>query len=200
MGVLRALYERAYRRGATRWDTGITPPEVVRAIEGPDALEPGRALDLGCGTGTNALYLAQHGWFVTGVDFSSLAISSARRKAEWVSGVTFVEGDVTRLGDLGVDGPFDFVLDIGCFHSVAPRRRNAYAREVARVARPRATMMIFAFGPQLRWPGSAPTREREIRDRFGRAFELADVELGTEPPGAAWFTLRRREGGIATTS
>ena len=192
MGILRSSYERAYRRGASGWDTGITPPELMALLEGPNALEPGRALDLGCGTGTNAITLAQHGWFVTGVDFSSLAISSARRKADWVSGVSFVEGDVTRLGELGVDGPFDLVVDIGCFHSVAPNRREAYAREVARVTRPGGVFLVFAFGPWLRLPGSRRTREREIRRRFERAFDLERVELGTTPPGVAWFTLRRR--------
>ena len=194
MAILRALYERAYRGGAPGWDTGISPPELVALIEGPDALEPGRALDLGCGTGTNALYLAQHGWFATGVDFSSLAISSARRKSDFTSGVTFVEGDVTRLAELGVDGPFDLLLDIGCFHSVAPNRRDDYVRGAARVERPGATFLLFAFGPWLRWPGSRRTREPEVRRRFGGAFDLVRIELGTEPPGAAWFTLRRRGG------
>jgi SAM-dependent methyltransferase len=200
MGMLRALYERAYRNGAPRWDTGISPPELVAVIEGAEALAPGRALDLGCGTGTNALYLAQHGGFVTGVDFSSLAISSARRKADWTSGVTFVEGDVTRLGELGVDGPFDLLLDIGCFHSVAPNRRDEYVRGAARVATPGATFLLFAFGPWLRWPGSRRTREPEIRRRFGRAFELERIEPGTEPPGAAWFTLRRRAAPAAESA
>lgn len=193
MGVLRELYERAYRRGSSRWDTGVTPPELLAVVEGPDALEPGRALDLGCGTGTNAIELGRRGWFVTGVDFSSHAIASARRKADWVSGVTFVEGDVTRLRVLGVEGPFDLVVDIGCFHSVAPGRRDAYVREVARVTRPGAVLLLFAFGPWLQWPRSRRTREPEIRRRFGRSFELARVEPGTEPPGAAWFTLRRSE-------
>jgi SAM-dependent methyltransferase len=192
MGLLRSTYERAYRRGATRWDTGITPPELMALLEGPNALEPGDALDLGCGTGTNVIELARHGWFATGVDFSSLAIENARRKAEWVSGVTFVQGDVTRLSALGVDGPFDLVLDIGCFHTVALRRRGAYATEVARVARSGAVLLMFAFGPWLRWPGSGRTREAEIRRRFGGAFDVERVELGREPPGAAWFTLRRR--------
>jgi SAM-dependent methyltransferase len=138
------------------------------------------------------LYLAQHGWFVTGVDFSRLAIASARRKAEWTSGVSFLEGDVTRLGELHVDGPFDLALDIGCYHGVPLHRRDAYVAELARVTRAGATVLIFAFGPRLRWPGTAPTREREIRRRFGASFELATVERGTHPPGAAWFTLRRR--------
>jgi len=79
------------------WDTGITPPEVVEAIEGPEALRPGRALDLGCGTGTNSLYLARHGWNVVGVDLAVRAIRQARRKAEEEAGLTveFHTADVT---------------------------------------------------------------------------------------------------------
>jgi SAM-dependent methyltransferase len=192
MAFMHRVYERAYRRGKTPWDTGIPPPELVEVIEGPTALEPGRALDLGCGTGTNVIYLAQHGWSAVGVDFSSHAVESARRKADWVSGAVFVEGDVTRLSELGVDGPFDFLLDIGCFHSVVPSRRDAYVRETARVARPDSLMMIFAFGPRLKLPGTRRTREPEIRRRFARAFELERVRPGSDPPGAAWFSLRRR--------
>ena len=67
------VYERQYRRGAPRWDTGVTPPEVVEVFEGEDP-PSGRALDLGCGTGTNVLYLARHGFEVVGVDVSPLAI------------------------------------------------------------------------------------------------------------------------------
>lgn len=190
MGIAERLYERAYRRGRTPWDTGVTPPEVVEEVSG---MEPGRALDLGCGTGTNALWLAQHGWTAVGVDFSALAIESARRKTDWTSGATFVEGDVTRLSELGVEGPFDLVLDIGCFHSVAVRRRDDYVREVARVARSGARTMIFAFGPWFRIPGTPRrTREPEIRRRFERDFELEHVRPGEEPKGAAWFFLQRR--------
>ena len=189
MGFSDRHYERAYRRGRTPWDTGVPPPEVV---EEASAMEPGRALDLGCGTGTTVLWLAQQGWTAVGVDFSSLAIESARRKADWTSGAMFVEGDVTRLDGLQVDGPFDLLLDVGCFHSVPIRRRDGYVRQVARVARPGARMMIFAFGGRWRWPGSRRTREPEIRRRFEQAFELGRVTLGREPPGAAWFYLRRR--------
>jgi SAM-dependent methyltransferase len=191
MALVQRLYERAYRRGKTPWDTGIPPPELVEVIEGPRALEPGRALDLGCGTGTNVIYLVQHGWTAVGVDFSSHAIESARRKADWVSGATFVEGDVTRLSELGVEGPFDLVLDIGCFHSIVPSRRDAYVREAARVTRPGSQLMIFAFGPRLKLPGARRTREPEIRRRFAGAFEMERVQPGSHPPGAAWFSLRR---------
>ena len=192
MGTHRRIYERAYRTGNARWDTGITPPEVVELIEGPDALTPGRALDLGCGTGTNALYLRRHGWEAVGVDFSDLAIETARTKAVGVEGVRFVQGDVTRLADLGVDGPFDLVLDIGCFHSVPLRRRRAYVRGAARVAAPGATLAIFAWGPSWTRRSSWRTRRGEIDRRFGGSFEVAREIAGSEPPGAAWFVLRRR--------
>ena len=148
-------FERAYRRGRAPWDTGVTPPEVVEEASG---MQPGRALDVGCGTGTNVLWLAQHGWTATGVDRSATAIESARRKADWTASAMFAEGDVTRLEELQVDGPFDLILDIGCFHGLPARRRDAYVRQVARVARPGARMMIFAFGPRPRWPGSSRTR------------------------------------------
>jgi cyclopropane fatty-acyl-phospholipid synthase-like methyltransferase len=188
-GMTERFFERAYRSGRTPWDTGITPPEVVEEVS---AMEPGRALDLGCGTGTNALWLAQHGWTAVGVDFSSLAIESARRKADWTSGVEFVEGDVTQLDQLGVNGPFDLVLDIGCFHSVPTRRRDDYVRQVSAVTEPGARMMIYAFGGRFRWPGSTRTREPEIRRRFGAMFALERVRMGQRPAGSAWFYLRRR--------
>jgi SAM-dependent methyltransferase len=188
MGLAKRFFDRAYRRSRTPWDTGITPPEVVEEVS---AMEQGRALDLGCGTGTNVLWLVQRGWSAVGVDFSALAIESARRKSDWTSGAEFVEGDVTRLHELGVAGPFDLVLDIGCFHSVPTRRRDAYVREVVGVARPGARMMIYAFGVWLRWPGSTRTREPEIRRRFGDAFELERVVRGRHPAGSAWFYLRR---------
>jgi SAM-dependent methyltransferase len=183
------MVERAYRTSSARWDTGETPPEVRAAVE---ALPSGRALDLGCGTGTNVLYLVQRGWTATGVDLSPLAIESARRKSDWVSGAMFYEGDVTKLSELPIEGPFDLVLDVGCYHGVPSSRRDAYAREVARVARPGGLFLLFAFGPWPRWPGSRRTREPEIRRRFEGAFELAKVEPGEEPPGAAWFSLLRR--------
>ena len=102
-------------------------------------MEPGRALDLGCGTGTNALWLTQHGWRVVGVDFASLAIESARRKADWTSGVEFVEGDVTRLHELGVKGPFDLVPTSGA--STASRHGDATT--------------MCARSPRSRGPGRA---------------------------------------------
>ncbi len=96
------------------WDTGVSPPELMNFIENH---RPGVALDLGCGTGTNAITLAKHGWVVTGIDFAAPAILKGRRKAS-LEGVEIDlrVGDVTQLQQLGQ--PCDLILDIGCFHNL----------------------------------------------------------------------------------
>lgn len=192
MDLRRRFFDKAYRRGSTPWDSGITPPEVIVFADERDS--PGRALDLGCGTGTNAIYLARRGWQVVGVDFSEIAIRAAREKLQRASlgTVIFLQGDVSELTAAGVTGSFDFILDIGCFHGLLMRKRGRYVRQVAAHARPGATLLMFAFGSSLHVPGRHPSREAAIRRRFGAAFEVVHIELGTEPLGAAWFTLRRR--------
>jgi SAM-dependent methyltransferase len=187
----RLSYAIAYRTGRTPWDTGVTPPEVVDLIEGPDALAPGRALDLGCGTGTNVASLAEHGWDATGVEADRRAFEAAERRVFTTTRHTAVyHGDVTRLEALPVDGPFDLVLDIGCFHSIAPGRRDAYARGVAERTRPGAVLFVFAF-PRRRGLVPIGVTSREMRDRFSPWFEPVGRIAGTQPPGAAWYRLRR---------
>ena len=113
-------YQWRYMRGKTPWDTQITPPEVMEFIA---ATPPGRALDLGCGTGTNAATLTRHGWKVTGVDFVEQAILTARRKAKRAGlQIDFYTMDVTQLDML--TGPFDYLLDIGCLISLPTASRD----------------------------------------------------------------------------
>jgi SAM-dependent methyltransferase len=109
------------------WDSGISPPELLDFMA---QHPPGRALDLGCGTGTNTVTLAQHGWQVTGVDFAPRAISIAKRKLRRAGVQANVSvGDVTKLK--GIPGPFDLALDLGCFHGVPAR--SEYLAQLWRV-------------------------------------------------------------------
>jgi SAM-dependent methyltransferase len=186
----RLSYALAYRTGRTPWDTGVTPPELVDLIQGADALTSGSALDMGCGTGTNVAYLADRGWTATGVEADRRAVAAAERRVLTSPGARVFRGDVTRLDALAVDGPFDLVLDIGCFHSIAPGRRDAYAHGVATRTTPGATLFVFAFA---RRPGLVPigVTPREMRDRFAPWFAPVGRIAGTQPPGAAWYRLRR---------
>jgi SAM-dependent methyltransferase len=188
------MYNVMYRFGKPRWDTGMTPPEMVALIEGEHPLPDGRALDLGCGTGTNVLYLARHGWDVVGVDFSPVAIEQARKKASSQPKATFVQGDVSQLSSLGIDGPFDLVLDVLCFHSLPPDQRQGYAQEVARVTGPGALFLIWAIATdrQNPLPGVPGLRKEEVLDRFSQDFTLERVQRVQGPRMLDWYLLRRK--------
>jgi SAM-dependent methyltransferase len=177
------------------WDTGITPPEVVEAIEGPHALPPGRALDLGCGTGTNSLYLARHGWQVVGVDMAVTAIRQARCKARGTGlKLKFYAADVTRLDFL--EPPFDLALDIGCFHSLAAEERPRYRDQLRRLLRPGACYMLYAFGPRRSFLMDMGITAEEMQKLFQPDFRVLRREGGTDPsgPSAAWYWLEREPG------
>ena len=194
---MSVFFRAAYLLGFKPWDTGVSPPELVSLVESNDRLPPGKALDLGCGTGTNCIYMAMHGWDATGVDFVPRAIRVARRKAA-AAGVTprLVVGDVTRLTELGVGSGYDMLLDLGCFHSIPDSGRDGYVRGVTEVARPGAVMLLFGavrrdkpsrVGPRGLAPG-------EVAQRFGSRWELAAEQAGRPMLGcfSAWYRLHRR--------
>ncbi|MEW6719381.1 MAG: class I SAM-dependent methyltransferase [Thermodesulfobacteriota bacterium] len=195
MGRLRALlpgrwkFAWRYCSGNTPWDTGITPPEVMEFLR---AVPPGKALDLGCGTGTNAMTLARHGWRVTGIDFTPAAIRAARRKAaEEGLEVEFRVGDVTDLRSL--PGGYDYALDIGCLHSLPAEDRAAYAGGLFRLVRPGGWFMLYAWrtaGMADGAPGIAPGEaESLLREGFENVRETVGEESGRP---SAWYWFRRR--------
>jgi SAM-dependent methyltransferase len=183
----RLFFQFAYLFGFKPWDSGVPPPELVELVEGPKALRPGRGLDIGCGTGTNCKYLLDHQWEVTGVDFVPRAINAAKRKAP---GAKLLVGDVTKLSELGVSGPFGLMLDLGCFHAIPDARRDAYVNEVSRVAAPAATLLMFAFGEKGR--GTPVATEDEIRRRFSKAFDVAEVRPGVPFRKQTWYRMVRK--------
>jgi SAM-dependent methyltransferase len=139
--IWRYLYFLIASFGKARWDTGISPPELLHFINDHD---PGRALDLGCGTGTNIITLAQNGWHATGVDFIPRSIQRARAKAK-AAGIaaTFHVDSVTRLENL--KGYFDLILDIGCYQGLPFSDRNAYQNNLVRLLAPGGIFLMYGF-------------------------------------------------------
>jgi ubiquinone/menaquinone biosynthesis C-methylase UbiE len=178
----------------TPWDTGITPPEIVALIES-GKVPIGRALDLGCGTGTNAITLAQHGFTVTAIDVSRRAIALARRKArsaQLTDRIRFERDDVTRMRRYAIGQSIDFACDIGCFHNLKADARRRYVAALTGVLKPGTVYMLCAFEPQADRVGVALD---EITILFDSAFWVKATRRGGDRNGraSAWYTLVKRE-------
>ena len=179
MSSRQLLFKTFYRLGFVPWDGHPLANSLTDLIEGDGALAPGTALDLGCGTGDTSIYLAKHGWQVTGVDFVGKAVDKARAKAEADKvAVNFAMADVTRLSSEGVGSNFGLIVDNGCLHGMSAEARDAYVREVTAVAAPDARLLLCEFipGGTFGVPGIDPA---EVERRF--AVSWTPLASGSEP-------------------
>jgi SAM-dependent methyltransferase len=203
----KGVYDLLYRFGAP-WD-GPPRADLVRLVESgaitPARLAPGRAIDLGCGTGANVRYLAEHGFDVIGVDYSRVALGIARTRAADAGtpeSARFVEGDVTADRVPGAEGVFDLVLDFGTLDDLDPDGRRAMARLVANLARPGAIFLFWCFwaervalprmsftGPSRMTPVIEPGEESTL---FGDAFSIERLRTPDATPHTACFLMTRR--------
>jgi cyclopropane fatty-acyl-phospholipid synthase-like methyltransferase len=185
MFLLRRLaFEAWYVFRRPPWDTGISPPELLEFIQKNPA---GRALDLGCGTGTNAIALAERCWQVVGVDFSGVAIRRARHKARAANlPIRFFVDDAARFS--AVDGPFDLILDIGCFHALAVDARPAYLETIGRFLAPGGTWLLYAMRRSAEAESAFGLTEADIAEISSR-LRLNRREDGSDPTGrlSSWF-------------
>lgn len=169
------------------WDTKAPKENVVAwAAAG---LVHGDVLDIGCGLGDNAIYLAQQGFTVTGLDISPTALITAeRRSVDAKVNVRFAVADATRLD--GYDGAFDTVIDSGMYHCLDDDAKRSYAAAVHRATRPGATLLLGAFtdaNADDDW-GAPTVSEETLRSTLGDAgWDI--TSLATE------ITRIRRPGG-----
>jgi 2-polyprenyl-3-methyl-5-hydroxy-6-metoxy-1,4-benzoquinol methylase len=170
-----------YRIGFTPWEGHPLAQGLKDLIEGTGdapALPTGSALDLGCGTGDASIYLAQHGWNVTAVDYVAKPLEKARRKAQAAQvSIDFARADVTQLSRAGIGSGFKLIVDNGCLHNMSDGDRDAYVREVSAVSAPDALLGIVAFVPggRLGVPG---IDRAEVERRF--THEWAVLSAGDE--------------------
>jgi SAM-dependent methyltransferase len=175
MASRHTLFRVFYTIGFTPWDGHPQPALLRELVEGTadtPALQPGSALDVGCGTGDASIYLAQHGWKVTGVDFVPKALNKARAKAQAAAvAVNFVQADVTHLSRPGIGTGFQLIVDNGCFHGMSDHDRDLYVNEITAVAAPGARLAMVAFKPGVPI-GPAGVEQAEIERRFTPAWSL----------------------------
>ncbi len=196
---MKLFYEIVYRYFRAPWDIGARQ-ELTKLVES-ERIEPCRAIDLGCGTGANAIYLAQMGFEVTGVDYAEAAIKKARIRAKDAGvQVDFVLDDLTNLRY--VSGKFDFLLDYGVLDDLRLHQREPYLQNMLPLTRPGSRYLLWGFEYPMRWWErfmpfyDIPFSSGEIEQRFGPYFEIERIagklDWSRFPPGYAAYLMIRK--------
>ncbi len=173
---MKWFYEIVYSRFRAPWDIGARR-ELVEVVESR-RIQPCKAIDLGCGTASNAIFLAQHGFDVTGTDYSPAAIALCQKRgaAAGVS-VKWFEDDLTNLQY--VSGTFDFLVDWGVYDDLTINDRRAYLRNVLPLTHSQSRFLIYVHQWPPRWwekPfsmfGMRPMAPGEVQADFGPYFDI----------------------------
>ena len=194
----RERFENRYRAGDTPWDHGVPDTNLIDTVKGRP-VHPCKALDIGCGTGMNAIWLARQQFAVTACDISRTAIELAiKQSTRLEADCTFLVADFLR--DRIPDSPFGFVFDRGCLHTVKDREdRLLFAANVS--------SCLETGGLWLTLTGNADEPEREVGPPRLTATELVAVaeplfeilsltagHFGSDQPDPprAWIGLMRK--------
>ncbi|MBW7881059.1 MAG: class I SAM-dependent methyltransferase [Caldilineaceae bacterium] len=198
----REQWEAHYASGHTPWDTQITPPEVQAFWSSGRLPGRGLGLDIGCGPGTNVLFLARQGLAVIGFDIAAQPVQIGRqrireRAPELLARTLLVQADVTALPVHQANA--SYILDVGCFHGLHPDNRPAYVQHVVNNLAVGGYYQLYAFdrAPEMTDDPDKKLRgmeENEVAERF--APWMAVVEIVRAEPDrypCRWYLLQRRE-------
>jgi SAM-dependent methyltransferase len=194
-----------YAAGQLPWDTGLPDAQLVSTVEN-GLLSPGRALEVGCGTGTNARWLAQRGFDVVAIDLSPLAIEAARKKTPTSARCEFAALDF--LAEDPPRAPFDFVFDRGCFHIFDDAETRArFAARVAALLAPGGEWISLIGSTDGPPRASGPPRRsaRDVMNAIEPALEIVELhpfffDGPIDTPAKAWFVRARRRDVSAQPS
>lgn len=176
-------WNERYQKGDTPWETGRPSSELQRVVA-EVAIQPCSALELGCGTGASAIWLAQQGFDVTALDLSTLPIEHARRRADEAGvQVNFLVADVLHP-PLELIGPFDFFFDRGCFHVVRRESGTAYLETLCKLTRPGTLGLVLAGNAREPHEQGPPvvTEEQMLAEVPATAF-CGSGDLGSQIKG-----------------
>ena len=208
----RAVFDRIYRDaepGQIAWHYDDPPAQLLTVIDS-GKVAPCKALELGCGLGSQCVALAQRGFEVTGVDCSVATIEQARVSADKAGvKVDFVVGDVLAPLE-GLSPPYDFAWDWEVLHHIFPAQRGPFAQAVAELLVPGGRYLSVAFSERDPWLAeqgkyrTTPLQtvlyfssEQELREQFEPYFQVLELETieirgKREPHLANWLLVEKR--------
>jgi len=167
---MKERFEQSYQRKPP-WDIGKPQKPFVDTAD----QVIGSVLDAGCGTGENALFFAEQGRSVTGIDFLDGPIKEAQRKAEQRGiDVKFISHDALKLPELGLQ--FDSIIDCGLFHVFSDDDRPRYVDALASVMKEGGRLFLMCFSTKE--PGTEGPRrisEQEVRDSFTSGWKIESI-------------------------
>lgn len=169
-------WDEAYK-GTPPWDVGHPQPTFEALVKNGE-IKPGKALDIGCGRGENAIMLAVNGFEVTGIDLASNAVFDAKEKAvkKHVK-VNFIVGNVLHMDQLFPEGEFDIAIDSGLFHAMSDEERPIFAEQVQRVLKRGGKYFMLCFSDkEPEGPGPRRVSKKEIEDTFGSLFKIIYIK------------------------
>ncbi|MFH1268969.1 MAG: class I SAM-dependent methyltransferase, partial [Planctomycetota bacterium] len=167
-------WDTIYREGVPPWETGLPSGELIRVLD-EGIVSPGITLEVGCGTGADAVYLAQRGFEVTGVDSSPMAVERARARSRLENAaVCFALADVFEFVETAE--PFDFIYDAGFYHFIRQTDLNRYFDLLWRTTRPGSYYLALTGSTGEAADGGPPqVSEEEIRSELGRLLEFVHL-------------------------
>ena len=164
---------RGYPLEALPWELG-KPRKVLIDLVEKGLVKKGKALDICCGAGTNALYLAKKGFQVTGIDISSKAVEYAKEKARKAS--ARIQFQVENFLNLPFeDEEFDFIFDMGCFHHVKVEDRSTFIGGIHRVLKRGGSYLVVCFSYRNGPAWNHFTKEQIIQ-LFSSHFRIKNIQ------------------------
>lgn len=188
-------WARTYRNtDAVSWDTGRPQPEIIALSEAEQI--SGHVLDVGCGLGTEAVYLAEQGHSVVGVDSTASAIERARARTpedDLQGDVTFTVANALTLSEVNLC-TFQTIVDVGMFHTLETDDYVDYVTSLGSVVQTGGRVILLEFGAEAPadW-GPNPVSEDDIRYAFDEDWKIETIE------SAPFETRQRDVSGIRST-
>jgi len=189
----KLLYKLCYSFSQPNWENGLTPDKLITTAS-TCSDKPGTALDLGCGTGTQAVALAGRGWTVYGIDFVPKAIRIAHAKADQAglnSNIHFLQGNISKLNNMGIP-KLDFAYDLGCLHTLKSEDQRKVIIALAGLLPRDRIFLLFGLKFRNETGYKYGLSKEQVTGLIEPYFTLDSYEedMLWDKPGA-WYLLRR---------